>query len=398
MTDGTATDAVTVVPMTVAHVDEVAALTARRFAPAEAERVASRVARAYRECPFLRVEDGLVAIRAGRVVGKVQLLDFALRVGSTSLRAAGVHTLAVEEAVDGERLPWSSVATAFGRWEARGHDVLFGVARKGAAYEAHGARALSPEYAWSVDAWRLPNRGSTEFRAVTDDDGAAIVAITNAAQASRPLSLVRTPEGWPWIERRAPVELVGHGGYLALRDDDDSVEVREAAGPTREFHLAALRHVRLRAEARRVSRVHGHLPVDHPLVLASRDHGARVVVDHARRSGTMGLVLRADRVVDALAGEFAGRLAASAFRDQRVDLEVRLLHDMDRPGRVTFGSGSGGERVAMTLGGGAFAQAIFGHRTAEEASETIEGSAHAREIAGVLFPAGVPFLQHTDRF
>jgi predicted N-acetyltransferase YhbS len=391
-----------------ADYDEVAALTAKVFARPGSEReTAQRIALAYRACPFVPEGLGLVAVRAGRIVAKLQGLDFDMRVGATPVKIAGLHAVLVDPAIDGEGLAWTMVPEGLALLASRGYDFIVGFAQRGAPYAALGGRPLSAEYAWRADAWRVPKDAGT-FKDAGEGDVARIVAFSEAAQARRSASLVRTPAMWPWLERRPPVVWIAEGGYLGIRDDEGAVEVREACGSSPAFYRAALAKIGAHAEARGVRTIRGHLPPDHPLVQASLDRGASVTTEYARRTGMLGAVLDAGSLLPKLAPELEDRLHASRFADRKVTLKVRTRAPVESACALTVGTPRGRPvRLRIAIGGGELAQLLVGYKSAawidgaEFRGEDDRGpldEAVLSELLDTLFPRAMTFMQHTDRW
>lgn len=395
--------------MTDADIDEVAALTARVFSGGS-EDAQAMLAFAYRACPFLRVDHGLVAVREDKIVGKWQALDLAVRVGATHVRAAGLHAVLVDPTIDGEGLAWAMVPRGFTELEKLGHDLAVGFVQKGAAYEAIGAKTVAADYEWSVDAWRMPKDDALTYLEASSEDARAIVDFSEHVQANRSASLVRTAESWPWIERKPPIVWLAEQGFVGLRSDASSVEVREAAGREPAFYRRALAAIGAFATARGVRTIRGHLPPDHPLVRASVDFGARIVADYPRRSGMMAAVLDAGSFMPKVKPELETRLARSVFADRRVKLTIVSSLFFETRSELHVASPTASQtgpkhelEVTIATTGGTLAQIVFGYRCPTRASGTDIssvglGASEMEALLEALFPLGAPFLQHTDRW
>ncbi|HEX2678848.1 MAG TPA: GNAT family N-acetyltransferase, partial [Polyangiales bacterium] len=307
--------------LTRADIDAAAELTARVFAQGVAEqRAAFELARAASlHCPFMPPELCWgVFDEADTLVAKWQLVDLSVRVLGVPLRTAGSFAIAAEPAVRGDVVQRMVEA---GRAEVSelGFDLMIGVAQRGAIYQRLGARPICAEPLWELDPLHVPApRAGERFHAPFPEQLPWSIDTYLASNAARSGTLQRSAELLAFLPRRAPEMLAVEAGYLGLRvaagDPASDIEVREVAAVDDAFYDAALRELAERARAAGARRVFGHVPADHPLVLASAIYGAHVTVEHPRRSGCMAGLVDPARALEKLTPVLRARFAASAFR------------------------------------------------------------------------------------
>lgn len=389
--------------------DRVAALVAGAFggdAPGEME---AQLKLAWGACPWTPLEGTLVAEEDGRVVACGQALQLEVRFGRVAVPAVGIHAVVAEPGLADPGLPRAMWERGRDDALARGTALMIGFARKRGVFSRGGAVPLMVESTWRLDAWRLPEPRQREFRELEPGDEERVAEWHALDGQARPLSLVRPAGLRPWLPRRAPLVRVHPRGYLGLRDNrDGSLEVREVGGADPAFHREALLEAGALARAAGARELRGHVPPDHPFVLASLPFGPEVAVAwRSPDAGPMGFLLAVEPFLRRLEPELAARLEAAG--GSGLDLVVRAGEEEVRLG---LGQGRRSDRLELELGPGPLLQVIAGYRAAEEAlAERLERGEDRGGLARrlleepealgrlrALFPRGYPFMWPTDRF
>lgn len=389
-------------------VDAMARLTADAFGGAERDTAFELARLASLHCAFARPELCWGAEVDGKLVGKWQLLDLTARVGRARLRVAGAHTVVVLPEHNGQGLVQAILEQGRTAVEELGFQVMLGFAQRGALYAALGGVPVAADYHVTVDAQKLPSLPYDPFREHTESDLPRIIGLYNASQAQRSLSLVRSIDQWPWLLRRPPMVWIADEGYLGVRDDDSSVELRELGGSEPEFVELALRKLGALARARGVREVRGHFPIDHPFTQACMAYGADVRIEVPKRSGCMGGIIQRDSLLTMLVPELTARLEAY---DASQCVELTLpSEDLSQVFRCELGDGTP-RPLTLRVPDGALLQLLFGYRSVRsvlgglcydeayaEDSRRLLADSRALALLDSLFPSGHPFISHTDRW
>lgn len=379
-------------------IDRAVELTVRAFGGDDSMRERARLA--YRHCPAMPLDLAYGVEADGELVAKWQLLDLRVQLDDVVLPVVGSHALVVDPRFDGQGLVQAMVRAGHEHVAARGYTLMLGLAQRGGIYAAMGGVPVCAEYEWAFDPLSFAPENTHAWRAATDADVPLLVELRNRAEEGRNLSLVRTTELWPWLDRRPNDLFVSEGGYVGVRFSEDAVEVRELGFRDPSFVLAALDLLTNLARERGAKRVFGHFPPDHPLVLVSRPFDASVVVTHSRRAGVMAGIVAVDPFLRALVPVLERRLRAGRSAEMSVELTLALD---GREHRVFLrGEGPLAVRAKLSMSGGTLVQLAFGTRglRALTLSEphAFEGDADALAALETVFTEGHPFLAHTDRF
>jgi len=407
--------------MTVEDIDAVADLTARVIGGGEEYDEIFALTRAANEsCPFMPVDLCWVVEEDGRIVAKWQGLDMTIRAGRIPIKMIGAQALVAEKAANGKGYPKLLLLTAYPQVVACGYTAILGFAQRGALYRRLGAAPVMAEYEMRLDARRIPPLADDPFRPLEDADVPRMIGFYEESNATRSGTLVRTPALWPWMVRRAPDTLLCDSGYLGMRVNEDSLEIREVGGTQIGFYDLALR------KAAAVARDNGHrriiapMALDHPAAEMAIHYGAEFDVSYPKKSGGMAAVLDVPGFLDSIAPELEERVCRSPFGDTRVEL---TLHGLGRTGHLTLNPGGEKDhKIDFDLSVGALLQLAFGYRSARSVllqgwspgaiEASAQGSAEQRpeggdglaldeaswELLDVMFPQSHPFMWHTDRF
>jgi hypothetical protein len=388
-------------------VDAIAELTGHAFGGADPAAAAALQKFANQACPFMPPDLCWGVEENGRLLAKWQLLDLTASIGEARLRVAGAHAVAVHRDHHGQHLIEELFRRARHEVEELGFEIILGFAQRGALYHLLGAVPVCAEYEWSCDALKLPQASREGFREQAEPR--ELVRLYNLAQGGRPLSLLRSAELWPWLLRKPSQFLLGPGGYLGLRQHADALEVRELGFEHAGFAEHALRLLSTLAREHGIRRIHGHLPMDHPLVQASLPFGAEVSVRYEKRAGAMGGVVHIGRFLDRIQLELERRWSLSAHAGFTLALELQLE---DRSHTLELGAGAGRARkLRLALSSSALLQLVLGYlRPAallnalayegpfQERARSLLSDRDALSLLEALFPAAHPFVSHTDRW
>jgi hypothetical protein len=388
-------------------IDAIAELTAHAFGGADPESVRALQKAANQLCPFMPADLCWGVEIGGRLVAKWQLIDMTARIGQARFRLAGAHAVAVHRDHAGQSLIGELMQRARREVEGLGFELIVGFAQRGALYTALGGVPFCAEYEWSCDALKLPTAEDCVWRDFQDADLPELVRLYNAAQAGRSGSLVRSAVQWPWLLRKPPRVLMGAGGYLGLRENSESLELREAGFDAPGFAEAALRGLSTLARRKGLRRIHGHLPLDHPIVQASIPYGAELALRYEKRAGAMGGIVHVANFLRRLQPELLARWSRSVFAGRALTLSLAI--DGDAHELEFDAGGTRSQAILLSLPASALLQLAMGYRsaTAALASLAADGSSTANALLGdqvalgmleVLFPAAHPFISHTDRW
>ena len=237
-------------------------LTARIFGgPDNYDRMASMLRAAYAECPFISHELCWVAEAEGRIVTKWQLLDFQMRIAGTPIRMAGIQGVVAEPDENHKGYAKEVALAALPEIRKLDFDLVLGFAKRGAFYRRLGAVVVAGDYEIELDPLGVPPLGDDPFSEYDEArDLPAIIDAYNLANRDTTGPLIRTPELWPWLDRKARTIFVCDEGYIGVALFPDRLEIRELAGQGAAFHDAALRKLAALAREAGIKRIHGAVP------------------------------------------------------------------------------------------------------------------------------------------
>jgi len=384
--------------------DAVADLTARVFSgPGEYDDMFALMRSAYESCPFIPPELCWVAEVGGRIVAKWQLLDFQMRIAGKSIRMGGIQAVAAEPDENHKGYAKEVALAALPQIRELDFDLVIGFAQRGAFYRRLGAVVVAADYHVELDSSGVPPLRDDPFRAWNEaDDLDAIIAMYNQANAHTTGPLIRDAELWPWLVRRPTDIYLCDAGYFGVKLFPDRLEIREVAGQGPDFHDAAVRKIAAIAREAGIRQIGGGVAPDHPFVAMARPYGLEIHSTYTRKSGCMGLALAPVRLIGRLRETLDARLASSRFSDIQLDLGLHAQGQSDR--FVLNPGGQSGRKLDLHLPDGALLQLAMGHLSVASllvAHPNACGEPATKEVIDLLdtvFPAGHPFMWHTDRY
>jgi len=379
-------------------------LTARIFGGTdEYDRMATTLRAAYAHCPFISHELCWVAEAGGRIVTKWQLLDFHMRIAGTPIRMAGIQGVVAEPDENHKGYAKEVALAALPEIRQLDFDLVLGFAKRGAFYRRLGAVVVAADYEIELDPLGVPPLRDDPFREYDEArDLGAIVDAYNRANRDATGPLIRTPELWPWLDRKPPTIFVCDEGYIGVTLFHDRLEIRELAGQGAAFHDDALRKLAALAREAGIKRIHGAVPPDHPLVRMGAQYGLRVQSTYTRKSGCIALALAPVRLIGRLHETLTRRLRESRFHDRHLDLGLKTSGETER--LQLNPEGRTGHKIDLELSEGALLQLAMGHLSIESILAAHPGAWDGPlddETLGLLdtvFPVGHPFMWHTDRY
>ncbi len=376
-------------------------LTTAAFAsPDERARIAKAVERAYQTQNAMKLEHGFVVEDAGLVVAKGQVLDMRARLGVVTLRVAGLHALVTDPSVSARTLMLPLARYARRYIEDAGFEIGMGFTRHENVFKLFGGATLAAEHTWEVEALPLLRSGDplASFRPALHADISRIVALTNAANAQRPLSIVRTDELWHELdEKRRAIEIwISERSYLGVRSTNDAIEVRDIGAEDDTAYDEALQFLAALARSRTLRFLRGAWPADHGLVRASLHAGAHTSRVLRYGMGCMGGPVLVERFLDAVLPEI----------ERRVELAQRpmtlVYSDGVKSHERAIGAGSHRATLSLRCAPPTLLQLLVGTDAplvtlARDPSATVTGVQNEALIAA-LFPEQCPYIAHVDRW
>ena len=391
-----------------AEMGTAARFTAQVFAPHDVEATCSMLRLAYESCPFMPIDQVWLMEDDGRPVLQWQMLEFAVRIGCAQVRAAGLFAVTANADEVAKHPPHSLEQLGRPIPAAEGFDIMLGFARKGQPFtQLRGAVPLGAEYFWSmaVPKERVRMRG---FSRATAAHVPTLVELSNAANCGRPISLVRTAEMWPWLQRKPPEIWLGDGGYVGVRDGPGTLEVCEVAGYSAVFYEQALAALVALAQERGRARLTGSLPPDHPVVQLSLHHGADLSTRFERNAGSFAALTRPRALMEKIQPELQRRWCAT-HPDCALQLRVHCAdgEQGDAPMFVLQLNSAAHAHAELDLhvDSGTLLQLCVGYAPPQQTLrygrgkvQTTAGEVPDSLALAALFPQQHPFIAHTDRW
>jgi hypothetical protein len=370
----------------------------------ERARIAKAVERAYQTHNAMKLEHGFVVEDDGLVIAKGQVLDMRARLGVVTLRVAGLHALVTDPSVSARTLMLPLARYARRYIEDAGFEIGIGFTRHENVFRLFGGATLAAEYTWEVDVSALvrSQAAAAAFRGAVHEDIDRIVALTNSANASRPLSIVRTEALWHELDekRRANEIWISERSYLGLRSTYDALEVRDIGAEDEGAYDQALHFLATLAHSRGLSFLRGAWPADHGLVRASLPAGARTTRVLHHGSGCMGGPVLVDRFLDAVAPEIARRVETHLPGRQLLLRYTEGAKTHDRH----FGQVGASVSLSLSCSPAMLLQLLAGTddplvtlATDPRAKVVAEGAPLA-DVLAALVPAQSPYIAHVDRW
>lgn len=393
----------TVRTLTEDDIEAVADLTARVFAdPDERPGVYALTRAAYQSCPYMPLSLCFGAFLGDRLAAKWQVLDFRAHVAGTVQKMAGIQAVVADPELNFRGYPELVAHNGVPTAVAQGFTFALGFAQRGGLYTRVGAVPVEADYELHLDARTIPPLPEAEdpfgpFDEERDLD--ALLGFYNDENRERSGTLVRTRALWPWILRKPPEIWMSPDGYLGVRVNEASLEVREVAGRDDAFYDRALRKLAAHARTLGMRHLMGHIPPDHPFAEMARRYGAEIRIEVPKRSGCVSLLMDPQGLLDRLAPALAGRLERAGLDTGSLELVF------EAPGgpftlRLCEGATGAGRGLRLAVPAGAILQLCFGFRSVRSIAQEHDLALDPadRRLLEAVFPASHPFTFHTDRY
>lgn len=346
-----------------------------------------------------------VGLIDGRVVTHWGVWGFRMRIGSSTLRVAGIGAVATHGRYRRRGLMSRTARAGLERIAASGYDmsILFGRADY---YERFGYVRAWSDTTFTVDVSNLPSEApdvrTRKFALRHRDD---LARLYNREHAGLTGTAVRpTFRLCPRSDRWTGYLWTGKGnrptGYVIVGEYRGRFECVETAGDVEQS---------LRVVAR-LARRKGHREVrfpaahhNHPLSRRLRWGTCRVETQHLRSGGAMVRTVNLRNTLERIAPELSRRLLKSPLADWSGTLrlaDARETVDLKIDGGKVQAAEPQGRSKHAVRGGEEIAQLIISTAEPLEIAEVapLRLSGDAKKLLPVLFPAQHPQLSPWDRF
>lgn len=344
-----------------------------------------------------------IGLIEGRIVTHWGVWDHRIRIGSSTVRMAGIGAVATHGRYRRRGLMDRTARRGLARIAESGYDMtlLFGRADY---YERFGYVRAWSERTYVVDLADLPAQPpavrSRKFALRHRDDLARLYNREHAhltGTAVRPTyehcRYANQWDGYLWSDGERPA------GYVIFAEFRGRLEVLECVGDCEQ----ALRVIARQAKRRGYDQVHFlTLHRDHPLTRRLRWGTCRIETLHRRSGGAMVRTVNLDSTVRRMAPELAKRLKRSDLADWTGTLRLADAHQtVDlriQRGKLRIADADGRARHAVR--GGELAQLFIGTADPMEIAEIapLRLTGDAKKLLPALFPPQHPQLSRWDRF
>lgn len=355
-------------------------------------------------------------LHEGEVVSRLWLLDRQMRVGSATVRMAGIGGVRTEDEHRGKGYMRALMEDTLVYMREQGYDVsvLFGIP---GFYDKFGYAAclLNSRIVVQTRDAESARAGSGSFavRPIVETDMHAIIDLYNRNNALRTCSIVRASHQFTGFRRgtswRVPAEALivedaarQAWGYAVLDRSDRSVTVIEVEGTDEQVFPALLYEFARKAVVRRCGEITLHLPPDHPFAEHAQGYGCECTILYPRNSYGMMRIINQETLFRKLSPELERRHAAGKPPHA---LDLTIVTDI---GTTALRRSAGTLIIQSHRGTGAMVempqdkliQLIAGFRRARDVLNDPRASATGSvvDVLDALFPKGQPYVWHTDSF
>jgi len=343
-----------------------------------------------------------IGLLGGRIVTHWGVWGFDMRVGTATLRVAGIGAVCTHGGMRRRGLMARTIAAACEAMRDAGYDasLLFGI---GGFYHRFGYVRAWPDCTYVVRTERLPTgRPAGKVRKIAPRHRPELARLYNRCHAGRTGTAVRPTylrRGKEW-EGRLWTDGAGHpAGYLFFGAHHGSFHLGDHAGEAGQVLRVLGRVARRRGEKEiRLSSLHH----DSELARRLRRGDCRVELGYHESGSAMIRTLNLRAALAKLAPELSRRLRLSHLADWSGRLAMadsREKAALEITGGKVRAAAPGRTKHAIR-GGDAIAQLLIGTDEPAEtiASHALRLSGDAKELVGVLFPNQHPMLGAWDHF
>jgi GNAT superfamily N-acetyltransferase len=360
----------------------------------------------------------LSLLEGGEAVSGVGIVKSSIRIGTASVRMAGIAGLwtSPDHRLKGygSRSMWEAIRLM----EAEGCDasVLFGITD---FYHRYGYAPVFPDVALSLCSADLPHCEEAAVRRMRRSDLADVVRLYNAHSGARTGMVVRGRDWAPgWRMPRMGEDTVRRAGRVTVvcRPSGRIAAYYVSDIQAGRFHvselgvsdpwscLALAGALRRRAARLGIERIRVHVPPDDPFARFGTRFGSEHRTAYPSNSGSMGRIIRLAPLFRKLLPTLTGRLGDAEVRWERplelhTDIGTVCLNHVS--GCVVLSRMPPAQRpLRVSLPILKLTQLAFGYRAvadiSHDAGVSIPGA--ALPILDVLFPVGTPYMWWSDRF
>ena len=360
----------------------------------------------------------LSLVKDGEAVSGVGIVKNSIRIGTASVRMAGIAGLwtSPDHRLKGygSRSMWEAIRLM----DAEGRDasVLFGITDY---YHRYGYAPVFPDVALSLISADLPRCEDADVRPMRRSDVAEVVRLYNAHSGRRTGMVVRGQDWVPrWRMPRMGEDTVRRAGrvtvvcrpsgriaaYYVSDIQAGRFDVSELGVSDPWSCLALAGSLRRRAMRQRIERIRVHVPPDDPFARFCVRFGSEHRIAFPSNSGSMGRIIRLAPLFRKLLPTLTGRLGDADVRWVRpLELHTDIGNVCLNPvsGRVVLNQRPPALRpLRVSLPILKLTQLAFGYRAAADISHDggVSIPNAAMPVLDVLFPVGTPYMWWSDRF
>ena len=348
------------------------------------------------------------------------VIDFAMRIGITTVRMAGIGGVYTERAHRKKGYMRHLYEDTVQYMTAEGYDVSmlfgienfytkFGYAPGLAAFECK-VKTRDAEMAAGMAA----NEGTYITRPIGEADMPAVLDLYNANNATRVCSVVRTLEHFhkfqkgTWYGTPPDTHLWedANGKLLAYAvwdHYDKAVKVAEVEARDDAFLPTLLSFFAVQAVDKRCEDVQLFIPPDHPFAEYVQRFGAEWKATYPRYGSGMLRLLNQQPFFEKIAPELERRLALSRFAESTGALtfqtDLGTLALVMNQGKIAV-TDNAHEGLRLELSQDKLTQLAIGYRSARDVLNDPQVKAHGDvlPLLDTLFPKGTPYIWVADHF
>ncbi len=354
---------------------------------------------------------------SGEPVSWLSIIDLKMRIGSAQILVGGIGGVYTkrEHRMKGYARRVIEHAIRWMREHGYPLTALFGIPN---FYHKFGYAVFMAEHTLSImtrDAESATAHFKVEPAGAGEEYSESIARIYNENNALRSGTIVRDPTAWKGFrkgiswEHRPIVYVVKEGdevvGYVAYDpwQFGDSLSVAEVGAKEHSLRVyeTIVAFLARRAIEDRFSRIVFHVPSDHPLTMLCHRYGYVLTSRHPRRADGMARIANLRAFLEGIKGELERRLeVARGVGSTTISIKTDIgeLTLAIRENEVEILEASKAD-YKVELPQSAFVQLVMGYRSVRDlAYDVLKADAKSVKLLEVLFPQGVPYVWHPDRW
>jgi len=380
------------------------------------------------ECPYFNEELCLVAEVDGEIVSKVQIIEYTMQVGKSTVRMAGLASVLTDPPFRKKGYASTLLKRTVQFMEESNFDisVLFGI---GDFYERFGYVPVMADSEVKIAVSDINNHKVNGFKEMEEKDIDKILEYYHQSNKARTGTILRSKDRWKWMHRKPPFFFVNEDGYFGIDFYEKNLELLEIAGKDEDFYDKAIFKLASIASEKGAETIRAFVPLEHPFVWRATQYGAIPTIFYQRTGKCMARIINIHSLFKKIRPELDERIKKSVFN--KTSFGLSISSDI---GEVDMALNEGyPEKIELVLylPQTALTQLITGYKPARTilfenenslqkkcianrrfaASETafratrlnkflspIQNGHKYMEILDVLFPHGYSFIWRADRF